>query len=94
VEHRFAGAVSPSTTVEESGDGMPIDPTEDPPIQPGQPTEPPPESPPGNPAPEIPPPVHEPGEPQRPEELPGRTPDELPVRGPQTPTTPPAPTDI
>jgi hypothetical protein len=38
--------------------------------------------------------VHEPGEPQRPEELPGQTPEELPVRGPQTPTTPPAPTSI
>ena len=77
-----------------SGDVMPIDPTEDPPIQPGRPAEPPPESPPGNPQPEIPPPVHEPGEPQRPEELPGQTPEELPVRGPQTPTTPPAPTNI
>ncbi len=67
---------------------MPIDPTEDPPIKPGQPSEPPPESPPGSPGPEVPPPMQEPGEPQRPEELPGRTPEELPVRGPQGPGTP------
>jgi hypothetical protein len=32
--------------------------------------------------------VQEPGEPQRPEELPGHMPDELPVRGPQGPSTP------
>jgi len=67
---------------------MPIDPQEDPPIKPGKPSEPPQESPPGNPRPEVPPPMHEPGEPARPEELPGRMPDELPVRGPQGPSTP------
>lgn len=72
---------------------MPIDPTEDPPIKPGQPTEPPPESPPGNPRPEMPPPTREPGESPTPEELPGRTPEELPVRGPQGPTTPSPATD-
>ena len=71
---------------------MPIDPQEDPPIKPGQPSEPPQESPPGNPQPEVPPPMHEPGEPARPEELPGNMPDELPVRGPQGPSTP-APAD-
>ena len=60
---------------------MPIDPQEDPPIKPGQPSEPPQESPPGNPRPEVPPPLQDPGEPPRPEELPGRPPDELPVRG-------------
>jgi hypothetical protein len=61
---------------------MPIDPQEDPPIQPGQPAEPPQESPPGSPNPEVPPPMQDPGEAPRPEELPGQTPDELPVRGP------------
>ena len=70
----------------------PIDPQEDPPIKPGQPTEPPQESPPGNPRPEVPPPIQDPGEPPQPDELPGRTPDELPVRGPQGPR-PPSPTD-
>jgi hypothetical protein len=72
---------------------MPIDPQEDPPIKPGQPSEPPPESPPGNPRPEVPPPMQDPGEPPRPEELPGRIPDELPVRGPQGPRTPYPATD-
>jgi hypothetical protein len=67
---------------------MPIDPQEDPPIEPGQPAEPPQESPPGNPRPEVPPPMQEPGEPPRPDELPGQIPDELPVRGPQGPSTP------
>jgi hypothetical protein len=67
---------------------MPIDPPEIPPATPGTPAEPPQESPPGNPRPEIPPPVHEPGEPARPEELPGKIPDELPVRGPQGPRAP------
>ena len=67
---------------------MPIDPQEDPPIKPGQPAEPPQEDPPGNPRPEVPPPMQEPGEPPKPEELPGRTPEELPVRGPQGPSTP------
>ena len=71
---------------------MPIDPQEDPPIKPGQPTEPPQESPPGNPRPEVPPPIQDPGEPPQPDELPGRTPDELPVRGPQGPR-PPSPID-
>jgi hypothetical protein len=67
---------------------MPIEPQEDPPIQPGQPSEPPREEPPGSPRPEIPPPVQEPGAPPQPEELPGRTPDELPVRGPDGPGAP------
>jgi hypothetical protein len=71
---------------------MPIDPQEDPPIKPGQPTEPPQESPPGNPRPEVPPPMRDPGEPPWPEELPGKMPDELPVRGPERPRTP-YPTD-
>jgi hypothetical protein len=60
---------------------MPIDPQEDPPIKPGKPSEPPQESPAGNPRPEIPPPMQDPGEAPTPEELPGRMPDELPVRG-------------
>lgn len=68
---------------------MPIEPSEDPPIKPGQPSEPPQENPPGGPRPEIAPPVHEPREVPRPEELPGRTPDELPVPRPQGPTMPP-----
>jgi hypothetical protein len=72
---------------------MGIDPLEDPPIKPGQPSEPPQESPPGSPRPEVPPPMHEPGEAPRPEELPGRLPDELPVRGPQGPHTPNPATD-
>lgn len=72
---------------------MGIDPQEDPPIKPGQPSEPPQESPPGNPQPEVPPPMQDPGEPPRPEELPGHIPDELPVRGPQGPTTPSPATD-
>jgi hypothetical protein len=72
---------------------MPIDPQEDPPIKPGRPSEPPQESPPGSPRPEIPPPAREPGAPQRPEELPGRTPEELPVRGPDGPRTPNPATD-
>ena len=71
---------------------MPTEPQEDPPIKPGQPSEPPQESPPGNPPPEVPPPMQDPGEPPKPEELPGRTPDELPVRGPEGPR-PPYPTD-
>lgn len=67
---------------------MPIDPQEDPPIKPGQPVEPPQEEPPGNPSPEVPPPVREPGEPSQPEELPGQTPNELPLRGPERPPSP------
>jgi hypothetical protein len=67
---------------------MPIEPQEDPPIKPGQPTEPPQESPPGSPRPEVPPPMRDPGEPSQPDELPGYTPDELPVRGPQGPGAP------
>jgi hypothetical protein len=70
---------------------MPIDPHEDPPIQPGKPSEPPQESPPGSPRPEVPPPLQDPGEPPRPEELLGRTPDELPVRAPQVPPGPQGP---
>ena len=72
---------------------MPIEPPEIPPATPGNPTEPPQEAPPGNPRPEVPPPVREPGESPRPEELPGKMPDELPVRGPQGPTTPNPATD-
>ena len=67
---------------------MPIDPQEDPPINPGKPAEPPQESPPGNPRPEVPPPMQDPGESPPPDELPGRTPDELPVRGPEGPPAP------
>src|ERR1700688_117662 len=67
---------------------MPIEPPEIPPAIPGPPTDPPQEAPPGNPQPEIPAPVREPGESPRPEELPGQTPEELPVRGPQGPSTP------
>ena len=37
--------------------------------------------------------MHEPGEPPRPQELPGKIPDELPVRGPQGPRTPSPATD-
>jgi hypothetical protein len=37
--------------------------------------------------------MQEPGEPPTPAELPGKTPDELPVRGPQGPTTPSPATD-
>jgi hypothetical protein len=73
---------------------MPIDPQEDPPIKPGRPSEPPQESPPGNPRPEVPPPMREPGEAPPPEELPGKVPDELPVRGPQGPSTPSPATDM
>jgi hypothetical protein len=72
---------------------MPIEPPEIPPATPGTPSEPPQESPPGSPRPEVPPPVREPGEPARPEELPGRMPEELPVRGPQGPRTPSPATD-
>jgi hypothetical protein len=75
------------------GLSMPIDPQEDPPIKPGKPSEPPQESPPGSPRPEVPPPMREPGESPGPEELPGRTPEELPVRGPQGPSTPSPATD-
>jgi hypothetical protein len=72
---------------------MGIDPNEDPPIKPGQPSEPPQESPPGSPQPEVPPPMRDPGEAPQPEELPGRQPNELPVRGPQGPHTPSPATD-
>jgi hypothetical protein len=37
--------------------------------------------------------MQDPGEPPRPEELPGYAPEELPVRGPQGPGSPPAATD-
>jgi len=67
---------------------MGIDPIEDPPIKPGRATEPPQESPPGSPQPDIPPPMNEPGAPAPPQELPGVTPEELPVRGPAGPSTP------
>jgi len=66
----------------------PIEPPEIPPPTPGTPTEPPREDPPGNPQPEVPPPMREPGEPPRPDELPGKTPDEFPLRGPNGPATP------
>ena len=69
---------------------MGIDPTEDPPIKPGQPTEPPQEAPPGRPQPEIPPPIEDPGAPSVPKELPGSMPEELPVRGPAVPPATPA----
>ena len=72
---------------------MPIEPPEIPPATPGNPTEPPQEAPPGSPRPEVPPPVRESGEPARPEELPGKTPDEFPVRGPPGPHTPNPATD-
>jgi hypothetical protein len=64
------------------------DPEEIPPATPGNPTEPPPEEPPGNPSPEVPPPMNDPVEPSHPNELPGRIPDELPIRGPKGPSTP------
>src|SRR5436309_12718295 len=76
-----------------SGDTMPIEPPEIPPATPGQPTEPPPESPPGSPRPEVPPPLREPGQPPQPQELPGKMPDELPIRGPNGPRTPNPATD-
>ena len=72
---------------------MGIEPPEIPPATPGHPAEPPPESPPGNPRPEVPPPMREPGEPPIPEELPGKMPEEFPVRGPQGPYTPSPATD-
>ena len=72
---------------------MPIEPPEIPPPTPGTPTEPPSEAPPGSPRPEVPPPMHEPGAPPPPRELPGKLPDELPVRGPNGPTTPNPATD-
>jgi hypothetical protein len=72
---------------------MPIEPPEIPPATPGHPTEPPPEDPPGGPRPDVPPPLREPGESPRPDELPGKMPDELPVRGPNGPRTPSPATD-
>jgi catechol 2,3-dioxygenase-like lactoylglutathione lyase family enzyme len=72
---------------------MPIEPPEIPPATPGLPTEPLREEPPGNPRPEVPPPVREPGQPPQPQELPGKMPDELPVRGPNGPRTPNPATD-
>ena len=59
-----------------------IQPTEIPQNDPGGPTEPPQESPSGNPRPEVPPPMREPDAPPQPQELPGRTPDEIPTTGP------------
>lgn len=64
------------------------DPEEVPPATPGVPAEPPEESPKGNPRPEIPPVIDDPAEPPTPQDLPGRTPDEVPVRGPNGPRTP------
>src|ERR1700731_2064257 len=78
---------APIATVPETA-ASPIEPPEIQPPTLGNPTEPPPEEAPGNPRPEVPPPVHEPGEPAPPDDLPGRTPDEFPVRGPNNPTTP------
>jgi hypothetical protein len=72
---------------------MGIEPPEIPPASPGNPSEPLQESPPGSPNPEIPAPVQEPGEPPRPEELPGKMPEEMPVRGPEGPRTPSPATD-
>ena len=72
---------------------MLIEPPEIPPPTPGTPTEPPREYPPGNPNPEVPPPIREPGAPSPPQELPGKMPDELPVRGPNGPLTPNPATD-
>lgn len=72
----------------------PIEPPEIPPATPGTPTEPPPGIPPGNPQPDIPPPVREPGESPQPDELPGRTPEEIPSRGPNGPGAPNPATDI
>jgi len=71
----------------------PIEPPEIPPPTPGTPNEPPREDPPGTPRPDIPPPIYEPGAPPRPEELPGKMPDEFPVRGPNGPATPNTATD-
>jgi hypothetical protein len=68
-------------------------PTEIPQNTPGGPTEPPMESPPGNPIHEVPPPMHEPDAPPQPQELPGKTPDEMPTRGPSGPMTPNPATD-
>src|SRR5206468_3437986 len=73
---------------------MPIEPPEVPPATPGTPKEPPPGIPPGNPRPEVPVPVREPGAPPRPDELPGKVPDEFPVRGPNGPNTPNPATDV
>ena len=72
---------------------MPIEPPEIPPSTPGHPTEPPLEDPPAGPRPEVPAPVREPGEAPRLDELPGRMPEELPVRGPNGPRTPSPATD-
>lgn len=63
------------------------EPPEIPPPTPGRPTAPPVESPPGNPQPEVPPPIDDPAQPPQPQELPGRPPDEIPVRGRQGPHT-------
>jgi hypothetical protein len=72
---------------------MPIEPPGIPPATPGNPTEPLPDSPPGSPRPEVPPPIQEPGEPPHPEELPRKTPNEFPARGPDGPRTPSPATD-
>lgn len=72
---------------------MAIESPEIPSATPGNPSEPPQESPPASPQPEVPPPMQEPGEAPRPEELPGRVPEELPVRGPEGPRSPSTATD-
>jgi hypothetical protein len=72
----------------------PIEPPQEvPPSTPGVPTEPPREDPIGNPTPDILPPMREPGEAPQPQELPGNSPDELPVRGPPGPGAPSPATD-
>jgi hypothetical protein len=86
-EQAIMRAHEPTPTVPEMA-APPIEPPEIQPPTPSNPTEPPPEEPPGNPRPEVPPPVREPSEPAPPDNLPGRTPDEFPVRGPNNPTTP------
>jgi hypothetical protein len=73
IEGKIAGGL---LTDRELDMQMPIDPSEMPPPSPGNPSEPPPENPPGSPHPEMPPPVHEPGMPPRPDELPGKKPEE------------------
>ena len=72
---------------------MPTEPPDIPPPVPGTPTEPLREDPPGTPEPEAPPPMREPGAPPQPQELPGNTPDEFPVRRPDQPSTPNPATD-
>lgn len=71
-----------------SADPNKTDPQEVPPASPGQPSEPSREVPPDTPPAEIPPRrIDNPVEPERPQELPGNTPQEMPS-GPDVPTTP------